>query len=129
MIKEDLQTSIAKLCQREEGFIHVKIDPDVELNLADMEEIFTTEYLFACGKRIPVFIDARQCKGTTTEAIKYWSDEKVRAFVKAVVFLISSPLCKVLGDFYITISKQFYPSILVTTSEEEAFDWIKGFIK
>ena len=129
MIKEDLHTSTAKLCRREEGFIHVEIVPDVELSLADMEEIFTAEYALVCGKRVLLFIDVRQCKWTTTEAIKYWSDEKVRTFVTAVVFLISSPLHRVLGDFYITINKQSHPSILITTSEAEAIDWIKGFIK
>ena len=129
MVKEDLHTSSAKLCQRKEGFIYVEIDPDVELSLADMEEIFTAENVLVRGKRVPLFIDVRQCKLIITEAIKYWSDEKVKEFVTAVVFLISSPLHRVLGDLYITISKQSHPSILITTSEAEAIDWIKGFIK
>ena len=129
MVKEGMQTSTAKLYLREEGFIHIEIDPDVELGLSDMEDIFIAENKLVAGKRVPLFIDVRQCKLIITESIKYWSDEKVKAFVTAVVFLISSPLHRVLGDLYITISKQSHPSILITTSEAEAIDWIKGFIK
>jgi len=129
MVKQGLHTSSAKLCKREEGFIYVQIDPDVELSLRDMEEIFSAEYELVSGRKVPLFIDVRQCKLIITEAIKYWSDEKVRKFVTAVVFLISSPLHRVLGDLYITISKQSHPSILITTSEEEAINWVKGFIK
>jgi hypothetical protein len=51
MVKQGLHTSSAKLCKREECFIYVQIDPDVELSLCDMEEIFSAEYELVSGPK------------------------------------------------------------------------------
>jgi hypothetical protein len=51
MMKQGLHTSSAKLCKREECFIYVQIDPDVELSLCDMEEIFSAEYELVSGPK------------------------------------------------------------------------------
>jgi hypothetical protein len=129
MREEDLRTPAATLWLRKEGFVQVELHSGVELNLEDVKEIIATERSLAGDKEVPMFIDMRQCKGTKTEARDFWMDKKTLRFLPAVAFLIRSPLSTVLGNFYLEIHRQSKPKMLFTTSESEAIDWIKGFIK
>jgi hypothetical protein len=61
------------------------------------------------------------------EARQYYSGKEAAQTVRAVGLLVTSPLSRLIGNFFMVINKPPVPFRLFT-SETEALEWLRGFI-
>jgi hypothetical protein len=78
------------------------------------------------GKRRPIVVDIRWIKSATLEARKFWGSEALAEVVAATALLVSTPVSRVLGNFYIGLNRMHVPTRMFT-DEAEALEWLQGF--
>jgi hypothetical protein len=125
---EQLEIRGARLWLGEDGifrFIHV---PGSVLALEDAREIMAGYLQLYEGKRRPALIDMRNLKSFDREARKYFAGEEARQTVRAQAIVVGSPVSRVLGNFYLGLSPPQTP-IRLFTSEDEALEWLKGYLE
>ena len=98
----------------------------VDLKVAKEE---VAAYVVLCKNEArPILVDIRNIKSVTGEARSHLAGEESAKVTRAVALLISSPLSRIIGKFFLGLNKTSFPSKLFT-SEEEAFLWLRGFLK
>ena len=109
------------------GIIHSDVKP-VFLELEHAKEAIKTISVLANGKKTPVVINMKNAIGTSNSARNYYSGEQSAAVISAAAMIISSPLSKILGNFYLGLNKPLFPFKLFT-NEEKAIIWLDQYIK
>jgi len=121
-------TPVTKCYSDKDGIGRVIFLPNTKVTLnAAKKHIAACEKL-ANGKKAPVLIDIRNIKSVDHEARKYFAGEKASKITKASAVLVSSPISRILGDFFIVLNKPPFP-IKLFTSKSKAMKWLRGFLK
>ena len=128
MESEVTLTRMAKIWLGDDGIVRVEYFPDVEETLADAKENIETIMKVSKRKKCPILVDGRNLKSITREARTYYAGEEAGKVVNVAVFLIRSPVNKIIGNFFMNFNKPKYP-VKLFTSETDAIEWLKGFIK
>ena len=128
MESEVTLTRMAKIWLGDDGIVRVEYFPDVEETLADAKENIETIMKVSKRKKCPILVDGRNLKSITREARTYYAGEEAGKVVNVAVFLIRSPVNKIIGNFSMNFNKPKYP-VKLFTSETDAIEWLKGFIK
>ena len=125
---EAIEVRVGRVWLGTDGILRFYIDlPHAEVTLEDAQEAVAAYHAASRGKKRPLLTDARNVKSTDRPARVYSASEAVGSVASAVAILIDSPLGKVLGNFFMRVSKPRYPSRLFT-SEEEAMNWLKSYL-
>ncbi len=98
------------------------------LDLLDKEtaiKIVKGRIAFKEGKSYPSLFDIREVKSTNKDGRDYMANEG-NDLVVASALLVSSSVTKMIGNFFMTVSKPKNPTRLFT-SESEARDWLARF--
>jgi hypothetical protein len=128
MENEVVVTRSAKIWLGEDGIVR-SIEPRAEaVTLAYTKEIFSAILKVSKGKKRPFLADIRKIKSVDRESREYFASEEVSNAVSAIALLVSSPVSKVIGNFYMRLNNPVCPTKLFT-SESEAIEWLKGFIE
>jgi hypothetical protein len=80
---------------------------------------------FMEGQSYPCFFDITRVKQTTKEARDYLAD-KGNDLVSASAILVSSPMLKMMANFYIMVNKPKNPTRMFT-DKESALEWLRQF--
>jgi hypothetical protein len=76
----------------------------------------------------PILIDTRRMKSLDWEARKYYASDERPRVGNAVALLVGSSVSMVIGNFWLTINKPPYPSLLFS-SEKKALEWLRGYMQ
>jgi len=128
MKREEIVTRVSKVWVGEDGIARVIHVPGAELTLEDAKETMAAYLKVSKGKRLPLFVDTVKMKSITRESRLYYASEETAKTGIAVAIIVGTPVSRVLGNFYLGISSPHLPSRLFT-SEQEALEWLKGFLK
>jgi hypothetical protein len=128
MEPEEIVTSVCKVWVGEDGIARVIHVPSAELTLETAKETMAAYLKLNKGKRLPLVVDTRGMKSMTRECRIYYASEETAKTGSAVAIIVDTPVSRVLGNFYLGLSKPHLPSRLFT-SEQEALEWLKGFLK
>jgi hypothetical protein len=74
-----------------------------------------------------VLVDIRESKGASRECRAYFASDEAAKIQSAGALLISSPLSRLIGNFFIGLNKPKFPTTLFT-NEYEAIKWLKTFL-
>ncbi len=126
--KETIKTQTATIWLDDNGILH-----SVYLEGVDVEVEHTTENAavfkqLAKAKKVPILIDIRGVNSVTREARGTASSPEAINIAAATVLLISSPVSRVIGNFFMGLNKPPYP-IKLFTSEEKAIAWLTKYLK
>ncbi|MCK4763576.1 MAG: STAS/SEC14 domain-containing protein [Candidatus Aminicenantes bacterium] len=127
MTEKIIETRVSKTWLGDDGILRESLFRGAGVTLDDMKEIIAAQFEFTKEKKVPLLVDMRTIKSTTRDARVYASSEKTEDAVSAVALLVSSPVSKVLGNFFIGVNKPPYPRKLFT-SETNAVEWLKKFL-
>ena len=127
MEKEEIETRTTKIWLDKNGILHIIMKHQANIELDDVKEMIEAHFKLTKGKKGPVLTDARKAKDITREARLYAAEESSK-LSSANAIMVNSPLSRVLGILYMGINKPLYPTKLFT-SEDKAFEWLKGFIE
>ena len=128
MKNEMIETRTQKIWLGEDDILYTGVLPGPELTLVEAQQITEAEFKLAGGQKRPIFVDIRQVKSTIRETKEHFAGESVQRFVLAVALCIRLPLSRVIGNFFMGYNRPLFPTRLFT-SEDEAIDWLRGFVE
>lgn len=119
----------SKYCQLwvEDGILFFIYKAGLSLTLEDAKVIVADRLRFQEGVEYPVFCDFRGVLKGEKEARDYLANEG-SALIKEVALLVSSPVMKVILNFYLNISKPKVPT-LAFVNKEQAIKYLKKHIE
>lgn len=133
MIEENNQPGIKKIKSRttiqwlDNGILYSESIFGAEHTIADAIENVQISFLLGEGKKRPILIDIRNVKSINKEARDYYAGEESAKSNLAAALLVSNSISKIIGNFFIGLSKTIFPTRLFT-NEETAVAWLKTFL-
>ncbi len=127
-INEIVETRTARAWLDEDGILHMVFFLYSEVTLDDIKELDEVTLKIAKGKKIPFLTDIRDSKFSTREAREYGSKKGFTVQRAVTALLVGSSTSRMFGNLYLNFNQPTYP-IKLFTSEEEAIEWLKGFIE
>lgn len=121
---EVIETRTANLWLGRDGILRVINKPNVEVTVEDAFENVETANKLMGERRRPTLVDIKTVLTVEREARKYYAEENLSL---AQALIISSPLSKVIGNFFLGLNKASCPMKLFT-SEEDAINWLQGYV-
>lgn len=129
MENEVVFTQGGKIWLGEDGIVRtVSTLPRQEMTLADTKEVLSAILKATNGKKCPLFADISDIKSVDRESREYAASEEFARAISAMALLIGSPVSRVIGNFFLGLSKPKFPTRLFT-SESDAIEWLKGFME
>ncbi|MBI1800621.1 MAG: STAS/SEC14 domain-containing protein [Chloroflexi bacterium] len=110
----------------DDGIVRQIWAPQAEISLAQAKESVAAIVRLTHGEYIPLLVDMRRTKFVDREARAYYASPASR-ITKAVALLVSSPVSRVLANFFLGLHTPKVP-IKMFTSETEALKWLKRFV-
>lgn len=108
-----------------EGILYMHYKPLDILELEVAKAIVEDRLAFINGITYPCLFDITQVKQSTKEARDYMANEG-NELVAASAILVSSPMLKMMANFFIQVNKPKNPTRLFT-SKESALEWLAHF--
>ena len=127
MEKDVIETSKGKLWLVEDSIIFITIKQGAEIDVDDIKEMQKANVKLYSGNKHVICADIRNLKSTTKAARDYAGSLKSAETTSAIALIISSPLSRVMGNFFIRITRPPYPTKLFT-DKERALEWLKQFV-
>jgi hypothetical protein len=128
MESEAIVTRVTKVWLGEDGIARIIHVPGAEVTLADAKETMAAYLKLNKGKRRPLLVDTKTMKSLAREARHFYAGEQAAKVASAAAIIIGTPVSRVLGNFYLGLSNPHLPSRLFT-SEDEALEWLKGYLE
>lgn len=126
--EEILGGAKSKLWLGEDGIVRIIWVPGAEVTLEDAQETMATYLKINQGRKRPLFVDTKTMKSLAREARHYYASEEAARVASAVAVIVGTPVSRVLGNFYLGLSNPHLPTRLFS-SEEDALEWLKEYIK
>jgi len=120
-----VETRVNRIWLDDEGILRVENLPGAELTLEDAQASSRASAEITAGRTVPVLVDMRESRSITREARLHFANDPL---IRAQALLVGSRTSKVLGEFFIRLSRATCP-VRVFTSEPEALDWLRGFVE
>lgn len=111
----------------EDGICRTKVKEGSEIVLEDAVDNTAVVTSFYKDKKFPIMIDARGIKSMSREARNHFSARGRDSKTNSFGIIVKSPISRVVGNFFLGISKPSVPTKLFET-EDEAKAWLKNFI-
>jgi len=118
----------ASMWLAEDGIVRIMWVPGAEVTLADAEESMVAWAKISQGKRRPMVVDTSRMKSLARDARHLYASERAAKVACAVGIIVGTPVSRVLGNFYLGLSNPLLPTRLFD-SEDEALEWLKGYIE
>lgn len=116
-----------KTYMRADGICHSIVESGAEITLRDAEENSRTVKAVSQGNKPPILVDIREILSITKEARDHFSMKGREPGVSAIALHIKSPVSRVIGNFYLGISRPKVPTRLFN-SEAQAVKWLQKYI-
>jgi hypothetical protein len=111
----------------EDRIMRVICLPDVVMRLEDaVENVRAYPQELLKTDKPPILIDLRQIRSLTREAREFFSSSRNER-IRAAALLIDSPLSRIIGNFFIGLSKMRVDHQLFT-SDVDAIAWLKRYV-
>ena len=107
----------------ERGFVVARIDRGATMELEDARECLRLTYEVAGRACRPVLVDMSGIRAETRDARLYFASDEAVALYAAVAIVVSSPVSKVIGNFFMRLTQHRRPTRLFN-DETSAVDWL-----
>ena len=110
---------------RPDGIVQMVFVPQVEIGLEDATAAIEAMTELTGGRRTPLMVDAHNT-GPQTRAARL---ELARRddLVSAVALIVGTPLSRIMGNFFLSVSRPSYPTRLFD-NEASAVAWLQAFV-
>ena len=112
---------------RDDGLLQSQALPGAGQSLADARGSVAAYAALCGGRRRPLLVDLRAAGRPMDRAAReYYAGPELAAVVSAAALLVSSPVGRVIGTFFLRIARPATP-IRLFTDEQEALAWLERF--
>jgi len=119
------ETRTVTLTFGEDGILVVCSRPGYDQNESDARENLATCRQILGDKKAPVLVDMRQMAALDKQARKVYATESDFALAQAM--LVDSAFTRISANLFIRVAHPIHPTRMFT-SEDEAIQWLKGFL-
>ena len=120
------KSETAKIWLNEHKIVHVEMLPEAQLKLEHAKKNLSIIINLVKGEKHLHFIDVRNMKKMSREAISYVSSKTNYAITSAMAIFVSSSSQKVIGNIVTKIMRPTFPTRLFT-DKDKAYEWLKQF--
>ena len=106
------------------GFVHTRVRPGAEIQVNDAKENTLKVIAVSGGSNYPILVDLREIKSISKEARDHFSMRGRKPNVTAIAMLVSSPLSRIIGNFFLGLNRPTVPTRMFA-SEEDGIAWMK----
>ena len=122
------KTSQGEVWMDEDGILYQDYPPGTELKLEDsLGELKIYRTNFCKTVRRPIVVDISNVKTVSKESRDIYSSEEMGGIISAAALIVSNPVSRIMGNFYMGISKTKMP-IRMFTGTRDAKNWLKDFL-
>src|SRR4051812_492651 len=111
---------------KEGGFLRGECFDAAEETLADAKDQVAQQRTMLDGKPLPFLMDIRRVRSLSRDARAYFATREAAEVFAATALLISSPLSRAVGNFFLGLNKPSMPTRLFT-SEADALAWLEQY--
>jgi hypothetical protein len=110
-----------------EGIVHVRVVAGADVGLEAARDVIQKLGPTFGALRRPVFVDMTGVRTLNREARRYLAGPETSVFVSAVGLLVTSPLARAVGSFFLGINRPPTNPTRLFGCEAEALEWLRGF--
>lgn len=107
-----------------DGICRTKVKKGADIDLVSAIENTKAVDSFYIGKHYPIIIDSSDIHSMSREARKHFSTNGRVTSINSMAIVVSSPISKVIGNFFLGLNKPEVPARLFN-NEKEALVWLK----
>ncbi|MFO0751170.1 MAG: STAS/SEC14 domain-containing protein [Myxococcota bacterium] len=111
-----------------EGILRVDSKPGTVVTLEDVRDIVAKMVVICAGRRRPILVNLAGAASVSREARTYIAGPDTARIQSAAALLVTSPLARAIGNFFIGLNKSLIPTRLFT-AEAAALAWLRGHIE
>lgn len=105
------------------GFILSRVAPLAEINLEHARENTQTVRTLSGDQVYPILVDIRKIRSISKEARDHFAMRDRKPGVLAIAMLVSSPLSRIIGNFFLGLNQPVVPTRMFT-DRDQAERWI-----
>jgi hypothetical protein len=124
---EIIETRNASLWLGDDGIARSRQKPNVYSSIEDAREFVSAFNGLAGGRGRPLLADIRGVTSITKKARHFLAGDGQVKMITASALLVKSPVSRIIGNFFIGLNRPKIP-VRLFDSEEEAVEWLKGYI-
>ena len=124
---KSISTNKGQACIDSHGILIQTYNEDTDLTLDDAQADFESYNALCEECKMPVLIDMENVKSVEREARAYYSSEQATKYITAAALLITNPVNRIIGNFYMGLNKTAFPFRLFT-EKEKAIQWLKNHL-
>ena len=111
---------------KEDGILRGECFEGAEENLEDAKEQIVVQRKMIDDRPLPFLMDIRRVKSLSREARAYFAGAESAEVFRATALLVSSPLSRAVGNFFLGLNRPQMPTRLFT-NDEDAMAWLRSF--
>ena len=122
------KTSHGEVWMDEEGILYQDYSPGTELKLEDsLEELNIYRTTFCKEEKRPIIVDLSNIKTVSKESRNIYSSEEMGDTISAAALIVSNPVNRIIGNFYMGINKTKMP-VRMFSGTRDAKNWLKDYL-
>lgn len=111
---------------KEDGVLWGECFEGAEEGVEDAKEQIVAQRKMIDGRPLPFLMDIRRVRSLSREARAYFAGAESAEVFRATALIVSSPLSRAIGNFFLGLNRAKMPTRLFT-SVDEALAWLRSF--
>ncbi|MYM56218.1 DUF7793 family protein [Thalassovita mangrovi] len=125
-MKKTIDTKTARTTLGDDGIVRVRMRPNTTEDCDSARENIAALTEICGGKKRPLLIDMAGSQGATHDARLQYSGEAMSRNISAEAMLVTTPVTKVVGRFFVSLNKPRH-LLRLFSSEPEAVAWLRQY--
>lgn len=118
-----IRTAIADVYAEADGTVVVRFLPGSRSTLEVAREVVRAHVTAARGRKRPALVDMTGMRSADMEGRRLAAGPEIAAVTSCMALLVSDPLSRILGNFFLRVSRPLYPTRMFT-DEASARRWL-----
>ncbi len=125
-MKKTIETVTARTTLGGDGIVRVRMHPNTTEDGTSARENIAALTEICGGKKRPLLIDMAGSQGATHDARLQYSGEAMSRTITVAGMLVTTPITKVVGRFFVSLNKPLH-LLQLFSSEPEAVEWLRQY--
>ena len=118
------ETDKIKFKIAEDGILYIECKPNTIMTISEGRQSTEIGEKLIAGKPVPMLCDLTNVVKMTQECRRYFSGPEHATIYTKCALMITSPIGKIIGNFFLGANRPIKPTRLFT-SRKEAIAWLK----
>ncbi len=114
-----------KFSMANDGILHIKCEPNTHMTIEEGKASTKMGLELIDGKPRPLLCDLTNVVKMTRDCRQYFAGPEHATIFSKCALIISSPISRIIGNFFLRANRPLKPTRLFT-NKEEALNWLKN---